>query len=172
MRPSSNTARVNYTKKTGHRGKSRKMSKFTSIQEVTESPQLPAKKSARRSLQMKSPSAKVLHDCTKSVSVEGDSTSASAPKRITRSNAFRNKASNLNRSLNYSFRNSTLDECSILEDEDDSVFVSNLKLNESLPVNVGQNVKRRSFKSCLEKRKTIKSIGHIAAIAGLNLSFA
>ena len=149
------------------------MTKFTSIQEVAgNSPNLPLKKSARRSLQKKSPTPKLIHDCTRTVpensvtnTVLDGRSNFDTPRRITRSNAFRSKNA-LNRSLNYSFNPSENLTRGGMSDQNQAENF----LNESM---TSPSVTKRttSFRnSCLEKRKKVKSIGHFHI--SLNLSLA
>ena len=133
----------------------KRLTKFNSNQEVSDSPKMqPAKKSIRRSLQMKSPSAKVVHEVC----------SISAPtsnRRITRSNAFR-FGSKQNRSET-SFNLSSLDhsDVSLLDQS-----ICSIATTAACSGTENGVAKRFTTRSTIEKRKKIRSI------ATFNLSFA
>ena len=114
-------------------------------------PKMPAKKSIRRSLQMKSPSAKVVHEvCPINQS----------NRRITRSNAFR-FGSKQNRSET-SFNLSALDHSDVsLLDQSICSIATTAGCGSENGV-----AKRFTTRSTIEKRKKIRSI------ATFNLSFA
>ena len=129
----------------------KRLTKFNSNQEVSDSPKMPAKKSIRRSLQMKSPSAKVVHEvCPINQS----------NRRITRSNAFR-FGSKQNRSET-SFNLSALDHSDVsLLDQSICSIATTAGCGSENGV-----AKRFTTRSTIEKRKKIRSI------ATFNLSFA
>lgn len=134
----------------------KRLTKFNSNQEVSDSPKMqPAKKSIRRSLQMKSPSAKVVHEVCPITSV------TTSNRRITRSNAFR-FGSKQNRSET-SFNLSALDhsDVSLLDQSICSIATTAGCGSENSGV-----AKRFTTRSTIEKRKKIRSI------ATFNLSFA
>ena len=143
----------------GHQNVSTKkrLTKFNSNQEVSDSPKMqPAKKSIRRSLQMKSPSAKVVHEVCPITSV-----TTTSNRRITRSNAFR-FGSKQNRSET-SFNLSSLDhsDVSLLDQS-----ICSIATTAACSGTENGVAKRFTTRSTIEKRKKIRSI------ATFNLSFA
>ena len=114
-----------------------RLTKFNSIQEVSESPKLPRKKTIRRSLQMKTPTT---------------------ARRITRSNAFRSTKILQGRRASCgdtSILNASIQSENLHRIDDDKISL----LNSTVCGDLSSRVPKRSLKSfASERSKKVKSI--------------